>query len=185
MCWKASTPHLIRSFPSQHGWCGTSERTYCEMMSALAWKQNNLEETNKIYTGSHKDRRNSCKHYEFIFLLFLYVFLTWDVIFLLFINIYIEICCLIVYVEINCISHFFFFCLDDDVGFSLSFRPVVFNQGRFCPLRNSFNVSRHFWLWQLGTVYMLRASSGQRPAKLPNSPQCTGWHAKQETLRCS
>ena len=109
MCWKASTPHLIRSFPSQHGWCGTSERTCCEMMSALAWKQNNLEETNKIYTGSHKDRRNSCKHYEFIFLLFLYVFLTWDVIFILFINIYIEICYLIVYVEINCISLFFFF----------------------------------------------------------------------------
>lgn len=53
-CWKASTPHFIRSLPSQHRWCGTLERTCCEMMSALAWKQNNLEETNKIYTGSHK-----------------------------------------------------------------------------------------------------------------------------------
>lgn len=71
---------------------------------------------------------------------------------------------------------FFFFCLDDDVGFSLSLDQSGFNQGRFCPLRNSFNVSRHFWLWQLGTVYATGIQWAETE-KLPNSPQCTGWPA--------
>lgn len=65
----------------------------------------------------------------------------------LFINIYIEICYLIVYVEINCIFQFlsFFFCQDTiDLGFSLSFGPVVFNQGRFHPLRNSWQCHETF-----------------------------------------
>lgn len=66
----------IRSFSLQCRLHVTPEKAWHKMVTTLTGEQDNLEETNKSYTGSHKDRRNSCELCKFIFLLFLYVFLA-------------------------------------------------------------------------------------------------------------
>ena len=75
----------------------------------------------------------------------------------LFRNIYIEICYLIVYVEINCISQFFFFFARTLLILVFhSFRPVVFNKERFCPLRNSWQCLETFLVVAAGdSVYAM------------------------------
>lgn len=149
------------------------------MITTLTGKQNHLEETSKIYTGNHKDRKNSWEYYKFIFLLIIYVFLAWDATCLEYsysTNLYAEICYLIVTVERNCITSiffFFFFCQDNiGLGFSVSFRPVILQQGRFCPLGNVWQCLGHFGLARL--EYALLSFSGWRPGLLLSVLQGAG-----------